>query len=298
MKSIKFSSQLVVALAVIVVLAATFVSGYFLGRDKRNGTTPAGKDSREVLYWHDPMVPGARFDKPGKSPFMDMDLVPVYAGDAAPTGAVQINPYVVSNLGVRSEAIARSTQRQRAHADGYLYRDSNGAMHTLADTFERDVTWIRVGLNAEVSVPDARSRPYRAVVQAVEPDVDIGRRALKLRLRLRDADTALTANMIASAVIQGPDVPNVLTVPRESLIYLSQRTVVVLDLGGGNFKPVEVTTGRDFEDRIEIKAGIKEGDRVVTSGQFLIDSEASLKSAVQRLESGAPTNPAGPNHAH
>src|SRR6266498_3382061 len=59
------------------------------------------RTNRKVLYWHDPMVPGQKFDKPGKSPFMDMQLVPVYADGGSESGAVAISPRVQQNLGVR-----------------------------------------------------------------------------------------------------------------------------------------------------------------------------------------------------
>ncbi|HWW70342.1 MAG TPA: heavy metal-binding domain-containing protein, partial [Duganella sp.] len=68
---------------------------------QRDGAAPAAA-GKKPLYWHDPMVPGQKFDKPGKSPFMDMQLVPVYAGDDGDDGAVAISPRVQQNLGVRT----------------------------------------------------------------------------------------------------------------------------------------------------------------------------------------------------
>jgi Cu(I)/Ag(I) efflux system membrane fusion protein len=70
------------------------------------GTAP---DGRKILYWHDPMVPGQRFDKPGKSPFMDMDLVPVYADEGSDEGKVSISPRLVQNLGIRTTEVREAT---------------------------------------------------------------------------------------------------------------------------------------------------------------------------------------------
>ena len=68
---------------------------------------------KQVLYWHDPMVPGQKFDKPGKSPFMDMQLVPVYADSGGDEGALRISPRMQQNLGVRTADVTRGTLSQR-----------------------------------------------------------------------------------------------------------------------------------------------------------------------------------------
>ena len=95
--------------------------------DSTAATTPAAgapvaagervdpKTGRKVLYWHDPMVPGQKFDKPGKSPFMDMDLVPVYADEAADAGAVSISPRLAQSFGVRTAVAQRRRARFGLH---------------------------------------------------------------------------------------------------------------------------------------------------------------------------------------
>ena len=93
----------------LVVLGLTGAGAYHLGiRAGAHGAAPAAiatpgtdKTERRVLYWHDPMVPSQKFDKPGKSPFMDMDLVPVYADEAQSEGGVAVSPGVQQNLGIR-----------------------------------------------------------------------------------------------------------------------------------------------------------------------------------------------------
>jgi Cu(I)/Ag(I) efflux system membrane fusion protein len=85
------------------------------------GGGPASK--RRILYWHDPMVPGQKFDKPGKSPFMDMQLVPVYADEADEGGDVRINPAVAQNLGIRLGRVERTAVNNRLRAVGSVAFD-------------------------------------------------------------------------------------------------------------------------------------------------------------------------------
>src|SRR5262245_52031694 len=100
-------TRLKLALAAIALLLAGGALGYWLAQprgDRAAEVAPAGsggkQGERKILYWHDPMVPNARFDKPGKSPFMNMDLVPVYA-DEELGAAVRVNPALAQNLGIR-----------------------------------------------------------------------------------------------------------------------------------------------------------------------------------------------------
>jgi hypothetical protein len=175
---------LIVAAGTVAGALAGFTAGYFLAPAKSQ--TPASGE-RQALYWTDPMVPGFRSDKPGKSPFMDMQLVPVYDDATAQGGMpiVSVRPEITHNLGVRTDKVTRR---------GLL-----------------------------------------------------------------------------------------LAVPREALIRTGTRTALVLALGEGRFQPVEVIAGQESGDWIEIRQGVKDGDVVVTSGQFLIDSEANVRASFQRL---------------
>jgi Cu(I)/Ag(I) efflux system membrane fusion protein len=125
--------------------------------------------------------------------------------------------------------------------------------------------------------------------------VDIGTRSLKARIRVINPDAALRPNMYADVVIRDTARRDQkLMVPREALIRTGTRTSLVLNVGAGRFQPVEVVPGEESGDWVEIRQGIKEGDTVVTSGQFLIDSEASVRASFQRMESA----PADPHAGH
>jgi hypothetical protein len=176
----------------IAAIALAFVLGWYVGshgsRGERIASTAIGE--RKVLYWHDPMVPGSKFDKQGKSPFMDMELVPVYADEAgaSPEGApiVTVRPEIMNSLGVR----------------------------------------------VAVATPGASG----------------------------------------------------LLIPREALIRTGKRSSVVTALGEGRFQPVDVVAGAELGENIEITKGLKAGDKIVVSGQFLIDSDASTRASFSRME--------------
>jgi Cu(I)/Ag(I) efflux system membrane fusion protein len=96
--------------------------------------------------------------------------------------------------------------------------------------------------------------------------------------------------MFAQAIIYGRSKRNVLIIPREALIVSGGKERVVVALGEGRFRPRPVTAGMRAGERMEILAGLEEGDRVVVSGQFLIDSESNLQASFRRmtpLEDGA-----------
>ncbi len=96
----------------VAILVVGVAGGYWLAQrqTKPDDAVAAGQGERKVLYWHDPMVPTARFDKPGKSPFMDMQLVPVYA-DEAGGAAVRVDPVVSQNLGIRLGSVEKAVLR-------------------------------------------------------------------------------------------------------------------------------------------------------------------------------------------
>lgn len=271
------------ALTVAVVAFLVLFAGYINAPHK--STDPA-EDGRTVLYWTDPMVPGYRSDKPGKSPFMDMELVPVYADGAGDPGAapvVTVRPEILNSLGVRTHTVTRSRPTHRIAVSGYLLSES-GPLQLVADVFGREGARLRAGLPAEVTLPDLPGRRFRGVVSHVEPDLEVGLRSLKVRIRLLETDAALAPNLFAEAFVQIP-APGAagLYIPREALIRTGTRTAVVLAVGEGRFQPAEVVPGNEAGDMIEIRRGLQDGDKVVTSGQFLIDSEANVRASMQRM---------------
>jgi len=155
----------------------------------------------------------------------------------------------------------------------------------VAEVFESQAEWVARGQAAEARLDYLPGTVFSGQVDYVYPVLDPQTRTLRVRLRFDNADGRLKPNMYARVSIYGKLQPNALVVPRESLIRAPGRDRVVLALGGGRFHVHEVMTGLESGEWVEILAGIDEGDRVVTSAQFLIDSEASLAGSIQRLES-------------
>jgi len=364
------------------------------------------KTGRNVLYWHDPMVPGPKFDKPGKSPYMDMQLVPMYADEGADDGKVAISPRTLQNLGMRTAEVKpgtldmgfstvgavsideRGISTVQSRVNGYieklyvraqydavprgqrlveiyapdwlsaeeeylaLKRSSQPGAELLADAarerlkllgiseaqiqaIERDgkanprvtlhapetgLVWelgAREGMavspgmtlfklapvgtvwvNAEVPETQAALiRPgvevegraaafpdtvFTGKVAALLPDVNATTRTIKARIVLANSAGLLKPGMFARLDFGGHEKRG-LMVPTEAVIYTGKRNVVIVAEGDSKFRPVEVEVGRDSGEMTEIRKGLQAGQRVVVSGQFLIDSEASLKTTVERM---------------
>lgn len=406
---------LVLAIAVAAMTYGAYHYGMKAGVSMATPAAPAsnaaaaGGSERKVLYWHDPMMPGRRFDQPGKSPFMDMQLVPVYADEAQGPG-VSVNPGMAQNLGIRTahvrkasvatnmEAVGTVTQNERAtvvvqsRVSGYVEKlfvratldpvakgqplvaifapEWSGALSEYVglrkanidaaivsaarerlrllsipdDVVARSVregvaqsrftltspisgvvaelgvregvmvqpgmalfrivdlstVWVeanipegqaaqvREGSPAEARSDTYRGRTFTGKVSAILPQIDAATRTLRARIELSNPGTVLKPGMFVSVTLRSRAAEPVLVVPQEAVIGTGKRNVVIVAGDGNRFIPTDVTLGRPVGADIEVKSGLSEGQRVVTSGQFLIDSEASLKSALTRLESAAP----------
>jgi Cu(I)/Ag(I) efflux system membrane fusion protein len=154
-----------------------------------------------------------------------------------------------------------------------------------AEVFESQAEWVAVGQAAEARLDYLPGAEFSGQVDYVYPVLDPKTRTLRVRLRFDNPDERLKPNMYARVSIYGKLKSNALTIPREALIRAPGRDRVVIALGEGRFHVHEVMTGLESGEYVEILAGITEGDDIVTSAQFLIDSEASIAGSVKRLES-------------
>lgn len=153
----------------------------------------------------------------------------------------------------------------------------------MVDVFEQQIDWLAEGLSAEIRVPAYPGRVWEGTVDYIYPELDPKARTLQVRLGFDNPDGLLKANMFADVVIYGGPKRDTLTIPREALIETGERSSVVKALGDGRFQPVDVVVGMQAGGRVEILSGLNEGDQVVTSGQFLIDSESSLQASFSRM---------------
>jgi Cu(I)/Ag(I) efflux system membrane fusion protein len=156
-----------------------------------------------------------------------------------------------------------------------------------AEVPESQAALLRPGSAVEARSPALPASVFKGRVQALLPDVNPGTRTLKARIELANPGALLAPGMFVSVSLSTP-VTHGLTVPTEALIQTGTRSVVVLALGAGKFRPVEVEPGIEAEGQTEIRHGLQAGQQVVLSGQFLLDSEASLKATTTRMEDAAP----------
>jgi Cu(I)/Ag(I) efflux system membrane fusion protein len=185
---------------------------------------------------------------------------------------------VVSTLPVREGMFVKPADRVMSLAD-------LSSVWLLAEVFERQADWVKIGQSADVVLPYQPGKQFEGRVEYIYPGLDPKTRTLKVRLRFANPDETLKPNMYANVKIYGGPRENIVVIPLEALIRTGREDRVVIDLGEGRFASRRVQAGMESGDWVEIVSGIEPGDRVVTSGQFLIDSEASLKASLQRMQS-------------
>ena len=153
----------------------------------------------------------------------------------------------------------------------------------LAEVFESQVDWVKVGQAAEVRLSYLPGQVWEGEVEYIYPSLNPKTRTLKARLQLDNPDEALKPNMFADVTIYGGAKTDIILIPREALIRTGQQERVILSEGDGRFRQRKVVAGIESGDWVQIVSGLQPGDEVVTSGQFLIDSEASLKASLARM---------------
>lgn len=162
-----------------------------------------------------------------------------------------------------------------------------------AEVFERQAAAIELYTPVTMTLDFLPGRIWQGKVDYIYPTLDAKTRTLRVRLRFNNENHALKPNMFAQVVIHATDTQKTLLVPREAVIRTGRSDRVVLSLGEGMFKSVNVKLGRVNETHAEILAGLDAGTRVVSSAQFLLDSESSKTSDFKRLDhsniSSAPT---------
>jgi membrane fusion protein, copper/silver efflux system len=153
----------------------------------------------------------------------------------------------------------------------------------VAEVPEMQLSWIATGRPAEASLEAVPGERFEGKVEYIYPDIDPQTRTVKVRFSVGNPGLRLRPGMIASVTLFGGAKRDVLLVPAEAVIRTGSRTVVIVEESAGRFRAQEVSTGLASGDKVEIAEGLAAGERVVVSGQFLIDSEASLRGAINRL---------------
>lgn len=163
----------------------------------------------------------------------------------------------------------------------------------LVDVFEQQADWVKVGQMAEVRLPHKPNRVWKGEVEFIYPRLDPKTRTLKARLRLPNPEQILRPNMYADVTVHADPRERTLSVPSEAVIRTGDGARVILARGEGRFDPVPVETGIESGDRTEVLDGLAQGDQVVVSAQFLLDSEASLQASLRRMSEPTDRHEAG-----
>jgi Cu(I)/Ag(I) efflux system membrane fusion protein/cobalt-zinc-cadmium efflux system membrane fusion protein len=153
-----------------------------------------------------------------------------------------------------------------------------------ADIYEYEMPWVKVGQKAKIILPYVGSQPIESTVSYIYPFVEPKTRTVKARFDIRNPDFALKPDMYVNVRLESEPVKNALTVPAEAVLYSGEKKTVFISLGEGRFEPREVKTGVQSEaGDTEIVQGVLEGEQVVVSAQFMLDSESKLREAIQKM---------------
>lgn len=256
-----------------------------------------------------PMHPEVVSTEPGTCPICGMDLVlkdpeagqpPAMGHDEAVS--VRVPSAVVDQLGVRTAAVRRGTLTP--HVDGFGaflgnasrgYRPANrssdptqgnlgaGLSVLLAQVFERDATAVRLGQPARVRFPILGAKEWAGQISSIETQINSITHTLQFRVSLDLEGASVPGGISALVTLDLEPVEDVLLVPREAVIVTGKEARVILAPGEGRFQPRQVEAEDLGEDEIVIRSGLQEGDQVVVSAQFLLDSEANLQAGLRRL---------------
>ena len=153
----------------------------------------------------------------------------------------------------------------------------------MVDIFESQIDWVKKGQAAEAKLSFMPDKVWEGKVEYVYPTVDLKTRSVKARLRFDNVGELLKPNMYAAVTIFAKPRRKVLTIPREAVIRTGTQSRVIVSQGDGRFKPAIVHIGVETDSKVEIIGGLEEGQEVVVSSQFLIDSESSMRAALLRL---------------
>lgn len=187
---------------------------------------------------------------------------------------------VVAHLSVREGAYVTA-------ASDIMSIGSLNDVWLLVEVFERQATWVAAGQAARIELESLPGKVLEGEVDYVYPELDQKTRTLTARIRLDNSSGLLRPNMFARATIAVSESSSTLHIPLEALIRGGANDRVVVARDNGKFRSQSVSLGIESGDRIEVLSGLSTDDRVVTSGQFLIDSESNIDSALKRLDTPA-----------
>jgi membrane fusion protein, copper/silver efflux system len=406
------NSRLLLAAGFVLAVAITGLAAYWLGANATHPQVAVNPvPEKAIRYWYDPMVPDQHFDKPGKSPYMDMQLVPKYA-ESKDSASIVVSAVTRQNLGLRTttakvDSLAmsmqvpgtvawdlRASREVSARADGFVERlfvrapyekvskgealaeivapqwnaaaqeylalealtsDDARSLRSAARNRLRvlgmdeaqirdlrrggrgivlrapldgvvgelmiregqrvqtgqslmtinslDTVWVdaaipqgqsfgvQAGMRVEARTSAFPGQTFVGQVEALLADIDVATRTRQARIVLDNPGHQLVPGMFVELTFADSGADRHVLVPDGALIATGSDMRVIVEMAQGGFAPVRVVPGHSASGQTEILEGLVGGERVVVSGQFLLDSEASLSGALDRL-SGDEIRPA------
>ncbi len=175
----------------------------------------------------------------------------------------------------------KAVQGMRFMPGEALYQVSDlSAVWVVADVFEQDLALVKTGAKAQVSINAYPNKAFAGTVTYVYPTLKAETRTVPVRVELANPGLLLKPGMFAQVELQVGAKAQVITVPVSAVIDSGTRQMVLIQLAEGRFEPRDVKLGARSDSHVEVLAGVKEGEQVVVSANFLIDAESNLKAAL------------------
>jgi multidrug efflux pump subunit AcrA (membrane-fusion protein) len=181
-------------------------------------------------------------------------------------------------------------QGQMADAGMKLYRLADlSVVWVQTQIYEQDLPLVKLGQESEMTLSYLPDRTFKGRITYIYPTVDEKTRTAYVRMEFSNPDLFLKPGMFATVEIRAELEPSTLLVPDSAVLRSGEKNTVFVALDGGKFEPRTVTLGpRAQNNTYQVLSGSKEGERVVTSGQFMLDSESQLREAIQKMLEPAP----------
>jgi RND family efflux transporter MFP subunit len=178
-----------------------------------------------------------------------------------------------------------AVEGQMVEAGMILYRLADlGTVWVQSQVYEQDLPFVRLGQEAVVSLSYLQDRKFRGRVTYIYPTVDDKTRTAKVRMEFHNPGYFLKPGMFTTVELTAELSPSAILVPDMAVLRSGEKNTVFIALAGGEFEPRAVVLGpRSMDDTYEVLSGLAEGERVVTSGQFMLDSESQLREAIQKM---------------
>lgn len=166
-----------------------------------------------------------------------------------------------------------------------LYSDAGSRVWLYAPIYEYEIPLVKVGDTLEIEIPSVPDKKVQGIIRSIDSVLDPMTRSVRVRAVLENPEGLLKPEMYANATLK-INLGESLTVPTEAVFSTGEKNVVFVMKEGGVFEPRDVSLGVKTENDYQLKSGLEENELVVTSGNFLIDSESRLKAALQGMGSG------------